>query len=361
LIVAGDRPTLITIPASDAGFREHVARTHEAHPEASPRQLELRLRQLFPRVLVRERALSGETRSWYVYRDGHWLPPAREAWWTASGVPSLSISEEGWIIDANSGAVSLLGMGQDVQQSAWHYTDFVAPGTLADVMRLFGVVGEGHDLDATVLLRPTSGDVIALDLHASRDGSVRRVQMRLAVGIPTVPSARLESSPAILCRPEADAAFARYAEACLARMPEPTAEGLELRLRRLYPHAHVSDGQAPWAVTRDRSDDLAPDARWWLDESLPRVRYDPQALILEANEPARALLGSELVGHHWQEFVTPGSTEEVAAMLAILADVGAAESRFRMPDATGRLVEFDSYTTVGHDEFITIMKPRTSD
>ena len=53
-----------------------------------------------------------------------------------------------------------------------------------------------------------------------------------------------------------------------------------------------------------------------------------------------------MVGHHWQEFVTPGSTEQVSATLEILAEIGAAESRFRMPRGDGSLVEFDSYTEV---------------
>ena len=65
-----------------------------------------------------------------------------------------------------------------------------------------------------------------------------------------------------------------------------------------------------------------------------------------------------MVGHHWQEFVTPGSTEQVSAMLAILAEVGRAESRFRMPRADGSLLEFDSYTEVVGEGFTTVMRPR---
>jgi PAS domain-containing protein len=91
---------------------------------------------------------------------------------------------------------------------------------------------------------------------------------------------------------------------------------------------------------------------------LPRVRYDAEALIVEANAAAEALLGRRMVGHHWQEFVTPGSTEQVSAMLAILAEVGRAESRFRMPRADGSLLEFDSYTEVVGEGFTTVMRPR---
>jgi PAS domain-containing protein len=87
------------------------------------------------------------------------------------------------------------------------------------------------------------------------------------------------------------------------------------------------------------------------------VRYDAQGLILEADDAARQLFGRELAGHHWQDFVTPGSTEQVGVMLEIMAEVGAVESRFRMPRADGSLLEFDSYTEVTGDEFETVFRP----
>jgi hypothetical protein len=141
-------------------------------------------------------------------------------------------------------------------------------------------------------------------------------------------------------------------------MPEPTPEGLALRLRRLYPHATASiEAPERWLVRRD--EDAVPQSAWWEEPGLPSVRYDAQALILEANRPAQALLGSPLIGHHWQEFVTPGSAEQVTTMLAILAEAGRAESRFRMPGADGSMVEFDSYTEVDGETFTTIMRPRS--
>jgi PAS domain-containing protein len=140
-------------------------------------------------------------------------------------------------------------------------------------------------------------------------------------------------------------------------MPEPTPDGLALRLRRLYPHASVQVEDGEWRVQRDRASDPAQASNWWLDATLPRVRYDAQALIAEANAPAEQLFGRSMVGHYWQEFVTPGSTEQVSTMLEILAAIGAAESRFRMPRSDGSLVEFDSYTEVQGEEFLTIIRP----
>jgi hypothetical protein len=97
------------------------------------------------------------------------------------------------------------------------------------------------------------------------------------------------------------------------------------------------------------------DAEW------PAVRYDGQGLIFEANDAARAALGAELVGQHWQELVTPGTTDQVAAVLRMIADSGWALSRFRMPGPDGYLFEFDSYTEVSGDTFLTVMRPTLRD
>jgi hypothetical protein len=349
------RPHLITIPATDAAFREYLRGVQQREPGLAPTEFQARVRRLFPRVLVRERILSGESAAWYVYRDGTWVaPPARE-WWAGAAVPSLTLSAEGWIVDANRMALGLLAIA-DLHSSPWYYTDFVAPGALADATDLFRIVGEGHQLTVTVLLRPTTGDMIAVDMRAARSDDSINVAMRLA-GDVLVERAAAAVQPPLQCLPTGDAAFRRYAEQAVARMPEPTPDGLVLRLRRLYPHASVDLEGDHWVVRRDRDNGPAPE-RWWDDPTLPRVRYDEQALILEANDAARRLLGEGLVGHHWQEFVTPGSTAEVAAMLAILGEVGAAESRFRIPGADGALVEFDSYTWVTGDELTTVMRPR---
>jgi PAS domain-containing protein len=87
------------------------------------------------------------------------------------------------------------------------------------------------------------------------------------------------------------------------------------------------------------------------------VHYDVLGLITRANDAAVDLLGQPLAGRFWHELVTPGSTDEVTEMLEILRAVGQAESRFRMPDASGRLVEFNSYTVVDGETLTTIMRP----
>ena len=359
MIARSPAPQVVTIPSSDAAFRQHVELVRAERGLRGPDQLQRRLRRLFPRVIVRERALSGEPPSWYVYRDGGWQPSVMGPWWLSAGLPRVVVTPEGWITESNPTARSLLGI-EPSDLDGRHFTDFVAPGTLDDALALFGIIDEGQDLTATVLLRSTSGDIVAIDLHATRDGPVIVAQFRLADDVEIWPADAELAQPALECLPSTDDAFRGYAALALSRMPEPTPDLLALRLRRLYPHARVVTEGARWIASRDPEGWDGATAGWWSEPELPRVRYDAEALILEANQAAQVLLGSGLVGHHWQEFVIPGSTEQVSAMLAILAAVGAAESRFRMPGADGALVEFDSYTEVDGETFTTVMRPQAS-
>jgi PAS domain-containing protein len=347
-----------TIPSTDAAFRKQVERILRGGALDKPEALQVRLRRLFPRAVVRRRDISGEPTAWYVYRDGGWRPSMTGSWWDEPGLPRVVVSREGWIEEANATAQGLLGIGPgDI--GTRHFTDFVVPGTLEDSMAMFGIVDEGHDLTATVVLQSTAGDVLAIDLYARREGDTLIGLFRLAddVELPKAPT-EVMGPRLVECVPATDVAFRGYVDLALSRMPEPTPDGLMIRLHRLYPHARVEADGDRWMVRRDPAGAEESTESWWADPVMARVRYDAQALILEANEAAQTLLGRSLVGHHWQEFVTPGSTEQVSAMLAILAEVGRAESRFRMPRADGSLLEFDSYTEVDGEGFTTVMRPR---
>jgi PAS domain-containing protein len=348
-------PILKTIPSIDRAFREQVDRVRRRHAPTTPEDLELRLRRLFPRVVVVERQLSGEPPSWYIYRDGRWAPSSTSTWWTQPGLPRVALSLDGWIVEANPPARALLNIPES-EVGNRHFTDFIAPGSLEDAEALHRVISEGHELVATVLMRPADGEVLACDLVARREGEQQIGILRLAEDIDVV-SIPVPAPAELVCLPTSDVAFRRYAELVLSRMPEPTPDGLALRLRRLYRHARVEALDERWMVVRDaRGMGDAPDG-WWLDPALPRVRYDGQALIVEANEAAETLLGQPLVGHHWQEFVTPGATERVADMVQIIMEAGVAVSRFRMPGANGTAVEFDSFTEYDGSTLTTIMRP----
>ena len=354
------RPTLKIIPSTDTAFGEHVERLVARHAIQTAPALAARLQRLFPRVVVRPSEVSGQSDTWYVYRDGVWRSSMDASWWEEPRTPRVVVTREGWIEEANPAARAILGLSASDPMPRF-FSDFSAPGTLDDATALFDVVAAGNELDATTLVRPTSGDVIACDLHVRLEGDRLIGSFRLAEDIPvqsvgtSVPAVRLE------CRPASDVLFARYAEEALGRMPEPTPDGLALRLRRLYPHARVDGQDSVWRVERDGGHLHDASREWWRDDGLAAVRYDRQGRITSANAPAEALLGAGLVGRHWQEMVTPGTTDQVAAVLRLIAEVGWAESRFRMPGPDGYLFEFDSYTEVSDDMFETIMRPRPDD
>jgi hypothetical protein len=344
---------IITIPSSDVAFRVHVerlvARMHFAGPEA----LGGRLRRLFPRAEVRARQLTGENDVWYVYRDGGWRPDDT-IWWRRPNVPRVEMSLDGWLIRATPGARGLLGVQAATRRR--HFQEFVAPGTLDDASALFEIVKSGHDLDATVRVRPISGDVIACELHATREGNRLVGYLRLAGDIaPRVaPAATL---PHLTTQPADDVVFARYAADALQTIEDPTPDELAVRLRRLYPHAQVATNGGGWLVQRDRAAAIASPSEWWHDRTLPKVTYDERGLILQANDAALGLINPELVGRHWHDFVTPGSTEQVNAVIEMITKAGWAVSRFRMPSADGSLIEFDSYTRVDGDVLTSVIRP----
>jgi PAS domain-containing protein len=345
-------PALITIPTSDAAFREHV---HRLASSTTPRDLETRLRRIFPRVVVRERTISGAP-GWYVYRDGSWSSSLAGDWWGDARLPRVVLSLDGWFVDASPTALDLLGIA--AADTASHYlTDLVVPGTLEDALALFRIIREGKTLDATILLRPLSGDIIAVDVHAHVIEDRIETVLRLAGDVAVAARATAVGRPTgVDFVPATDVAFRSYAQRAIERMPEATPEELAIRLRRLYPHASVGLTGDRWIVRRDHADLDGHADPWWRAAGLPRVRYDAQALILDANSAAEAFFGRPMVGHHWQEFVTPGSSDQVAVMLEILAEVGAAESRFRMPRGDGHLLEFDSYTENDGEEFVTLFR-----
>jgi PAS domain-containing protein len=344
----------VTIPSDDPAFREHVRRTSERFPDDAAADLEARLRLLFPRAVVRARGLSSEPDVWYVYRDGAWRPP-EGAWWEAPLVPMLVIGEDGWVGEANVAARSLLGI--DGSGPHHHYSDFVAPAATEGATMLFRFVVEGHPLSATLVLRPIGGDPIACEVRAERNGEGLRAWFRLAEDVELVAQPEQSSRPLLATAPAEDAQFAAFAERQLHAMAEPSSETLGLRLRRLYPHARVVTSDAGgWIAQRDGDGHPHDRTPWWTTAGLPLVRFDDRGLILEANQAATDLLGQVLVGRHWHELATPGSHNEVQPVLDMLRSAGEVVSRFRLPAADGRLVDFDSHTRAVGDEFETTMR-----
>lgn len=66
------RPVLVVNPATDGPFD---AQTRElALASRTPAELQAALRAEYPEAVVRSRDLAGEDETWYVYRDGRWVP-----------------------------------------------------------------------------------------------------------------------------------------------------------------------------------------------------------------------------------------------------------------------------------------------
>jgi len=63
---------LMLNPSTDDGFARTVRELALVQDGAAG--LQARLRAYYPGAIVRLRGLSGERESWYVYRDGHWIP-----------------------------------------------------------------------------------------------------------------------------------------------------------------------------------------------------------------------------------------------------------------------------------------------
>jgi PAS domain-containing protein len=321
-----------------------------------PSVLQSQLALMFPKVVVRARELSGENPVWYVYRDGRWTPPDQGHWWEGRNLPRIVVRPDGSISSANAGAVTLLGL-KDLASEPRRFADLVAPDAAEDATQLLDVVLDGHDLMATVLVRPNDAETVACELHAERLDGEMVVVLRLADD-PDVRSQPMSRPARTVTLPESDAGFAAYVRLVLDEMAAPTVDGLALRLRRLYPHARVERDGVTWIVHRDPEGSDVSVEGWWLDDGLPAVTYDDDALIVDANEAAKHLLGSPLIGHHWQEFVTPGGTGRVAEFLPIIRQAGVVNSRFRMPRDDGSLVEFDSHTEVHGRRFRTVMRLR---
>jgi hypothetical protein len=66
-------PILVVNPRSDPAF---VAFAHEqlAAGRETAAEMEAALRAKYPRATVRERGLASEEATWYVYREGRWIP-----------------------------------------------------------------------------------------------------------------------------------------------------------------------------------------------------------------------------------------------------------------------------------------------
>jgi PAS domain S-box-containing protein len=350
-------PWLFTVPSSDRAFAEYVRRISAQLRDPSPSDLQTRLSTLYPSVLVRPRGLSSDDHTWYVYREGRWVDGRAGDWWSDESMPRLDIDRDGFIAAANTAAGEAFGIAPN-RLVHRHFTDFAVPGTSADMMLMREIMLSVGEAGGTFRHIRADGEVRVAEYHSLANESGSTVTIRpigpLAVAAPPRPTIDIET------RPAADGLFARVVDGIVARMPEPTPEGLQLRLRRSYPYAMVHGTEpARWRVYRDRRADAAPVD--WHDPNLARTVALDTSLIVEANEAALKLLGRDLVGRHWQELALASSLDQRLEMRDYYVVNGGAESTFRLVGASGELVDYDYRLSWEGDRFTTVMSPFTLD
>jgi PAS domain-containing protein len=345
--------TLFTIPSSDLAFAEFVRRIAERTPPTSPAALQDRLRGVYPRALVRPRGLSSDDHTWYVYREGRWVDGRIPDWWADDSMPRIELDREGFITAANAAAGVELGVAPP-RLVHRHFTDFAVPGSLDDTLLLNEIFQALGVAGGTIRHLRVGGEVRVAEYHATATGAGSTIAFKPIGRSDDVPehgpTAKLD------CRPERDKLFAVVAAGIVARIPEPTPEGLELRLRRSYPHATVVEAKpAEWRVDRDAGPARPPVD--WAAPNLARTVALDTSLIVEANEAALELLGRDLVGRHWHELAVPSSLDRRLQMRDFYVANGGAESTFRLVGAGGRLVDYDYRLTWHGDRFTTLMSP----
>ena len=153
------------MPSSDRGF----ARAARAlvMGSTSPADLETRLRSLYPRTVVRERALANEPRVLYIYRDGRYQREGRDPWWQAGGLATASIDlRTGTIVKASQEWAALLGDGVDAIAGR-PYTDFLLPEARDAASAVIQVLAETGEITSEALMRRIDGTTMAFQFHAT--------------------------------------------------------------------------------------------------------------------------------------------------------------------------------------------------
>lgn len=358
-------PTIRTVPSGDRAFARFARHLLLSLPDHSPATLESRLRRVFPRAIVRRCDLEDAADAvWYAYREGRWLPSDQAVWWLDDEVPLVVLDGASFVVEANDAAEAFVGDGRRSIVGR-HLTDFAIEGTLAEALELQAAYVAEGEVSGTMQFRAASGAIRACEQHAWHGPEDRTFVAFRPLGgdvlAETAPG-RVPRDVALRCEPERDALFRRYVHILVARMPEPTAEGLELRLRRVYPLATVVAAEgASWRCRRDAVPPL-PDG-WWHDESLPRIVFDRQSLIHRANDAACAAMGFGLVGRFWRAFAVPSSVPDTDLLIAAIAEVGQAETGWQYVSERGAIVYFECHVEVVREEqgpelFLAILHPR---
>lgn len=161
---------LLCFPPDDAVLVHHVRRVID-EGAARPSDAEAKLREVYPRIVVRQRdALAGfgET-AWYVYRDGRRSPFGGDRWWTSPEAARVVVGPDGGYLEANEPALELLGVTR-AELAASHAGDFTTPATRSFVPWLTRLLEDTGTLHSTAILRPRNrSEDVHVEFHLERD------------------------------------------------------------------------------------------------------------------------------------------------------------------------------------------------
>lgn len=175
-----DRVT--TVPSSDRAFARAVeavmAGISPASSPASRKELQERLRPLYPRVSVFQRQLSGDTDMYYVYREGGFVLDSDVTWWTQPRVAWSRISATtGEFLEVNDELVALMG-GCREDYIGRHYTDFVHPEARSAAATFFQTVNKLGEIYSKKLVVRSDGEEMTIEFYGILVGDVIDVWYR---------------------------------------------------------------------------------------------------------------------------------------------------------------------------------------
>ena len=161
---------VISIPASDSVFAEHVNDVMRTERPASPDELAARLRRTHPRARARRRDLVGETEElWYVFREAPYSLPAPVDWWRSTKVARVAVTFGGKAVEASEELLRLLGVDRENLIGS-HYSKFVPSEGLADAAAFLAIVIRRRSGASRVTLLRADGSRVEVEWHAEVRG-----------------------------------------------------------------------------------------------------------------------------------------------------------------------------------------------
>jgi hypothetical protein len=161
------RPLVVCLPSDDGSFRAATTTVLAAHADISPFELEMTLRIVYPRAIVRRRDLSAEpVETWYAYRDGSFAPPSHENWADSPGVAWARFDPQtGQILAANDELAALFRPA-DGRMVGHFAREFIPPGADAISAAQLQAIGGTPETRSVGLARRGDGEAFVVEFVA---------------------------------------------------------------------------------------------------------------------------------------------------------------------------------------------------